>query len=94
MLHTRNGESKNTLVITGLCFTCWDLFFEKYRESEVHLEYSWLDKNWNMPCDEWFILGMFSQRMNNLCYIRGYYSYIKDVLEKLDYLLQQNEGQR
>lgn len=47
-----------------------------------------------MPCDKWFMLGMFGQRTNNFCYIGEYCSYLKYVLGKLDYLLQQNEGQK
>lgn len=71
---------------------CWDLLIEKYREREGHLEYSGFEKNWSMPCDEWFMLRMFGQRINNFCYIGGFCSYLKYVLEKLDYLLHQNEA--
>lgn len=39
LLHTSSGESKNTLVTIGLCFMCWNLF-QRYQESELHVENS------------------------------------------------------
>ena len=75
-------------------FMQWDLSFEKWGGSEVQLEISGLDKNWRMPCEEWFTLVMFGQRMKNFCYVGWSHSYFKSVLEKLDCLLWQNEGQK
>lgn len=55
----------------------------------MHLKDSRLDGNWSMPCEAWFILGMFGQRMKISVTLEDT-SYFKHVLEKLDYLLWRN----